>query len=186
MRKPSALAPALVALAGLSLAGPLTAQQRIPEQVADRFYRSIQMLRWDVTAETLHPTALATVHERITAVIELDTRGIVLDEFFGQTDIETFRSWSHREAFERLMDGVEQRVRGLVDVLATNEYRVVGHVTDSPSRAYVVVETRPYASGPVPTRMQVVTLERSQGEWKIVEAVELEAIRTAVIAVPSG
>lgn len=168
-------------------ARPVAAQtSSTPAATAERFHRSVSSLRWDLAAETLHPKALALIHQRVTAVVDLDRRGVVLRETFGGVDRSVYDGWTHREVFERLMGGTEQRMRGLVDVLATNQVRIIGSVPESETRAHVVVETRPYASGEVPIRMQVVTVEREADQWLVVEAEELEAIRTAVIAVPSG
>jgi len=176
----------LVGVALLAAAVPPVSAQSTPEEAGERFHRSIGLLRWSVMGETLHPKALELIHQRVSAVVELDRRGIVLRETFAGADRPTFDSWSHREVFERLMAGTEVRMRGLVEVLATNEYRVIGSVPETATRAHVVVETKPYASGEVPIRLQVVTVELHDGRWLVVEAEELEAIRTAVMAVPSG
>lgn len=176
----------VIGLLGLAIAPDLAGQTMPPEQVADRFHRSIQLLRWETLASTLHPEALGVVHERATAVIDLDTRGVALRELFAGADRATYDAWSEREVFVRLMTGLSERVQGLINVLATNEYEIVGPVMEGSDRAHVVVRTRPYASGPVPERMQVVSLARHRGEWKVTEADELEAIRTAITAIPSG
>lgn len=177
---------ALIGAALCAATAPPVSAQSTPDEAAERFHRSIGLLRWSVTGETLHPKALQLIHQRVSAVVELDRRGVVLRETFAGADRATFDSWSHREVFERLMAGTEARMRGLVEVLATNEYRVIGSVAETATRAHVVVETKPYASGEVPIRLQVVTVELYDGRWLVVEAEELEAIRTAVMAVPSG
>ena len=173
----------VVTMAVLAAAPGHSAAQSTADATADRFHRAIQLLRWDIVADVLHPEALALLRQRVDAIVELDQDGILLDETLGGASRSEYGTWTDRELFLRLMADAPSHMGGLVNVLATNEYRVIGAVQETDGRAHVVVETRPYASGPVPTRMQVVTVERHAGAWLVVEADELEAVRTAIMPV---
>jgi hypothetical protein len=147
-----------------------------PGQTAERFFRAIQLLNWEALAEMVHPTTLALFREQTSAMIDHDREGQVARRIFGEADAQTRSSWTHERLFAVVVEALYREVPALVQVMATNEYEIIGFVPDRDDRSQVVVRTTPYANGPVPTQLSVLTLAQDGAAWKVEDGAVIEAL----------
>jgi len=177
---------ALLTVCVVATAPPLGAQQAAsgeaatPEQVAARFFDALAGHRWDAAAARVHPETLALFEFRLFSVLDADTTGRFAAASFGVADGAALRERGAERLFADLLAAVNRDTPALIAILATNAYRPVGHVAEEPDLAHAVLRMTPYTSGSAPTRPVLMTLRRSDGDWRILESDVLDALSTAI------
>jgi hypothetical protein len=167
--------------------GPAPVAAQEPSDSASRaaraFYDAIGARRWDAVANLVHSDRLRVVRANLRMMVNADTGGAVLAELLGVSDRAAFEQLPDAGVFERVLRTLERRIEPLARVISTNEVAVVGAVPDG-NDAHVVVRVTPYADGPRPTWIRVLTVRRDGGQWRVSDAEELTAVITAVLGLP--
>jgi hypothetical protein len=169
----------------LALPLPLDAQDGpgSARATARQFYDAISSTQWAAVAALVHPEQLAVVRDHLRLMIQADSSGAVLTELLQLSDRRGFDFASDEQVFERVLRALERRITPLAQVLSTNEVEIVGSVPDGRD-AHVVVRVTPYADGPRPTWVRVLTLRPDGQRWRVLESEELKSIVTAVLGLP--
>jgi hypothetical protein len=167
----------LVILGGTLGPADVRAQTTLdPAQTAERFFRSVQLLNWPALADMTHPRTLALFRSQTDAMVGRDERGTIERRMFGSADGATRASWGDERLFAVVVEALYREVPALLEVMATNEYEIVGFVPDGDEHAQVVVRTKPYANGPAPSQLSVLTLARDVNTWRVEDGALIDAL----------
>lgn len=166
-------------MAALCFATPIAAQES-PSDVAEAFYEAIGSHRWTTATATVHPETLDLFQYRMVSMLDADPDGALSQLVFSEPDGPSVRERASSDVFASILAAIERDTPGLIAILATNEYRPVGHVPEGEDLAHVVLRVTPYTNGSAPTRTIVVTLKRHGERWGILESGELDSLATAM------
>jgi hypothetical protein len=153
-----------------------------PEVVADEFNRGFQTMAWAGLVQRIHPDALGHVRLAVDILMDIDTTGYVLDRLLGGTTPDEYPQLSDEEAVRRTLAGIQREVPGLLSSLTARRTEVVGVVPEGDDR-HVVYRTLSLLQGAVP-RVEVMTLSRAGGRWKVREASDIQTLHTAIRGIP--
>lgn len=153
-----------------------------PEVVADEFNRGFQTMAWAGLVQRIHPDALAYIRQALDILMDVDTTGFVLDRLLGGTDPDEYPELPDEEAVRRTLAGVQREVPGLLSSLTTRRTEVLGVVSEGEDR-HVVYRTLALLQGAVP-RVEVMTLSRWEGRWKVRDASDIRTLHTAIRGIP--
>lgn len=128
----------------------------------------------------MHPETLDLFQYRMVSMLDADPEGALAQLVFGEPDGPGLREKPSADVFASILAAIERDTPGLIAILATNEYRPVGHVTEGEDLAHAVLRVTPYTNGSAPTRTIVVTLKRDGDGWGIFESGELDSLATAM------
>lgn len=175
-----------VAAATLAATPPVHAQQNAgaarPEQVAEEFNRGFQSMAWAGLVQRIHPEGLANLRIAVDILVRSDTTGYVLGTLLGGTPAADYEGLPDDEAVRRVLAGVQREVPGLLSSLVTRRTRVLGVVAEGEDR-HVVYRVVALVQGAEP-RVQVMTLTRDQGRWRVRDAEDLRVLHTAIRGIP--
>jgi hypothetical protein len=170
-------------LAGRAQASPPTGAADSAALAARAFYDAIGVRRWATTANLVHSERLRVVRSNLRMMVDADPAGVVLSELLDFPDRAAFDRATDEEVFERVLRTLERRIEPLARVLSTNEVRIVGAVPEG-NEAHVVVRVTPYADGPRPSWVRVLTVRRDGPRWRVFDSDEITSITTAVLGLP--
>ena len=153
-----------------------------PEVVADEFNRGFQTMAWAGLVQRIHPDALGHVRLAVDILMDIDTTGYVLDRLLGGTTPDEYPQLSDEEAVRRTLAGIQREVPGLLSSLTARRTEVLGVVPEGEDR-HVVYRTLSLLQGAVP-RVEVMTLARAGGRWKVREASDIQTLHTAIRGIP--
>lgn len=185
------VAPPRILAAGaalaLAFALPLRAQEPAgapppPQQVAEEFNRGFQSMAWAGLVQRIHPEGLANLRIAVDILVRSDTTGYVLGTLLGGTPAADYDGLPDDEAVRRILAGVQREVPGLLSSLVTRRTRVLGVVAEGEDR-HVVYRVVALVQGAEP-RVQVMTLTRDQGRWRVRDAEDLRVLHTAIRGIP--
>ncbi|HEX5726713.1 MAG TPA: hypothetical protein VFX98_14655 [Longimicrobiaceae bacterium] len=156
----------LGALLLLAAAAPgAAAAQETPEAVARRYFESMRAANWTANVALMHPEALASFKQ---IFVQLGT-GIgpeAVQELFG-TDPAGLERMSGEQVYTTFMQKVMGQFGGLGEMMAGMEAEVVGHVPEGAEQAHVVYRMTMEMAGMSMNQMQVISLKRDGGTWKV-------------------
>lgn len=170
--------------------GPVvgTAQAQSAADSASRatrsFYDAIGSRNWDAAAALIHGERLGIVRRNVQSMVNGPSGNLVLTELLDLSSPAAFAGIPAAEVFARLFRTLERRIEPLARVISTNEVRIVGAVPEA-DEAHVVLRVSPYADGPRPSWVRVVTAKRdADGAWRLMDAEEITSVLTAVLGLP--
>lgn len=170
---------ALVLLAACALPARAAAQET-PEQVVQRYYQTFQSGDYAANAALMHPGALEELKNTLTAMAALPgaTEEPEFREMFGVNTLEEMRALPAPVLFERVLrNQLEGELRA---ILATAQVNVLGHVMEGDSTAHVVYRLRMEFGGQTMDQVQVVPLERVDGQWRVLLTGSLAGMMNAM------
>ena len=153
-----------------------------PVVVADEFNRGFQSMAWPGLVQRIHPRGLADLRLAADILVAADSSGYVLETLLGGADAGSYADLPDDEVVRRLLSGIQSQVPGLLSSLVSRRTETLGSVPEGDLR-HVVYRIQAQVSGSVP-EIRVMTLERSEGRWKVVEAEDLRVLHTAIRGIP--
>jgi len=150
--------------------------------VAEEFNRGFQSMAWAGLVQRIHPEGLANLRIAVDILVRSDTTGYVLGTLLGGTPAADYEGLPDDEAVRRVLAGVQREVPGLLSSLVTRRTRVLGVVAEGEDR-HVVYRVVALVQGAEP-RVQVMTLTRDQGRWRVRDAEDLRVLHTAIRGIP--
>lgn len=157
-------------------------QPRSPETVADDFNRGFQSMAWAGLVQRIHPRGLADLRLASDILVASDSSGYVLESLLGDLDREGYGALPDDEVVLLMLTGIQAEVPGLLSSLVSRRTETLGAVSEGELR-HVVYRVQAQVSGSMP-ETRVMTLERSQGRWKVVDAADLRVLHTAIRGIP--
>ena len=176
--------PALFLILGVP-ASPAVAQgdaPRTPETVADEFQRGFQSMAWAGLVQRIHPQGLAYLRVAADILVQVDSTDYALGTLLGGVEPDAYPALPDGEVVLRMLQGIQEEAPGLLSSLVSRRSTVLGSVEDGESR-HVVYRILALVAGAEP-RIEVMTLLRDQGRWKVAEAEDLRVLHTAIRGIP--
>ena len=143
------------------------AAQETPEAVVQRYYETFRSGDFAANAALMHPAALEELKTTLTGMAAMPgaTENAEFREMFGVSSLEEMRALPAPVLFERVLrNQLEGEMRA---ILATTEVSILGHVLEGDSTAHVVYRMRMNFGGQSLDQVQVMPLQRSNGEWRV-------------------
>ena len=169
----------LLLLAFGALPGRVAAQDT-PEQVVTRYYQTFRSGDYAANAALMHPGALEELKTMLVGMSALPgaTENPEFREMFGVGTIEELRALPAQTLFERVLrNQLEGEMRA---VLASSRVNVLGHVMEGDSTAHVVYRMHMEFGGQTMDQVQVVPLERVDGQWRVLLTGSLAGMMNAM------
>ncbi len=174
---------ALLLLAACVLPAGAAAQDT-PEQVVQRYYQTFQSGDYAANAALMHPGALEELKTTVAGMAALPgaTEEPEFREMFGVGTLEELRALPAQTLFERVLrNQLEGEMRA---ILATAQVQVLGHVLEGESTAHVVYRMKMDFGGQTMDQVQVLPLERVDGQWRVLLTGSLAGMMNAMPAEP--
>jgi hypothetical protein len=143
------------------------AAQETPEAVVQRYYETFRSGEFAANAALMHPAALEELKTTLTGMAAMPgaTENAEFREMFGVSSLEEMRALPAPVLFERVLrNQLEGEMRA---ILATTDVSILGHVLEGDSTAHVVYRMRMNFGGQSLDQVQVMPLQRSNGEWRV-------------------
>jgi hypothetical protein len=143
------------------------AAQETPEAVVQRYYDTFRSGEFAANAALMHPAALEELKTTLTGMAAMPgaTENAEFREMFGVSSLEEMRALPAAVLFERVLrNQLEGEMRA---ILATTDVSILGHVLEGDSTAHVVYRMRMNFGGQSLDQVQVMPLQRSNGEWRV-------------------
>jgi hypothetical protein len=157
---------ALVLVAACALPSRAAAQET-PEAVVQRYYDTFRSGDYAANAALMHPAALEELKTTLTGMAALPgaTEDVEFREMFGVSTLEEMRALPAPVLFERVLrNQLEGEMRA---ILATTEISILGHVMEGDTTAHVVYRMRMNFGGQRLDQVQVMPLQRAEGQWRV-------------------
>jgi hypothetical protein len=156
------------------------AAQDTPEQVVQRYYQTFQSGDYAGNAALMHPGALEELKTTLLGMAALPgaTENLEFREMFGVSTIDEMRALPAQTLFERVLrNQLEGEMRA---VLSSARVNVLGHVTEGDSLAHVVYRMHMEFGGQTMDQVQVVPLQRVDGQWRVLLTGSLAGMMNAM------
>mgnify|MGYP001038249514 CR=1 FL=1 len=157
-------------------------EPRSPVTVADEFNRGFQSMAWAGLVQRIHPRGLADLRLASDILVAADSSGYVLESLLGDLERATYAALPDDEVVLLMLTGIQAEVPGLLSSLVSRRTETLGAVSEGELQ-HVVYRIQGQVSGSVP-ETRVMTLERSDGRWKVVDAADLRVLHTAIRGIP--
>jgi hypothetical protein len=153
------------------------------ETVAEEFNRGFQSMAWEGLVQRIHPTGLADLRLAADILVRADSSGYVLTRLLGDLPAARYPTLEDDEVVLRLLTGIQSEAPGLLSSLVSRRTEILGSVPEG-ERRHVVYRIQGQVSGSVP-ETRVMTLERFEGRWRVVDAQDLRLLHTAIRGIPT-
>lgn len=143
------------------------AAQETPEAVVQRYYETLRGGDYAANAALMHPTALEELKTTLTGLAAMPgaTEEPEFREMFGVSTLAEMRALPAQTLFERVL---RNQLEGEMHaILAAAEVSVLGHVLEGDTTAHVVYRMRMNFGGQSLDQVQVIPLERVDGQWRV-------------------
>jgi hypothetical protein len=160
------------------------AAQDTPETVVQRYYETFRAGDFAANAALMHPEALEELKTTLTGMAALPgaTEDLEFREMFGVSSIEEMGALPAAVLFERVLrNQLEGEMRA---ILATTEISILGHVMEGDTTAHVVYRMRMNFGGQSLDQVQVMPLQRANGEWRVLLTGSLAGMMSSMPAEP--
>jgi hypothetical protein len=181
--RPALLAAALVVLASRASA------QATPEDVARRYYETFRSSDWAANAAMMHPEALAQFKGIFTQLADLadaDSSVADLQQMFGVQTGAELKALPDAQLYSRFLSNILGQQEELRQILASSSVEVLGHVPEGADKAHVVYRMTMGFLGSSMTQMQVMSLQKEGGQWKVLLTGDMQNIMGAITAGVAG
>jgi hypothetical protein len=151
-----------------------------PEAFAERYVKALREERWGDAAAMMHPEALAELRAMFAPIVTHPEGGQVGREVFGLSDPAAFASTSDTALFAGLLRTVTGESPEFVAVMKNARATWVGHVDEGADVTHVVYRLHMAYEGIAITKLDVMSLKRSRGEWRAVLKGDVRGIAEAL------
>jgi len=153
------------------------------EAVAVRYLSALGRGRYDSMAHLMHPEALSQIRDLMSLLVARDTAGNLVKGIFGVDGNKAFAALDSEQA--RFFSGLFRSQPGLAEVMGSLHGDPVGAVAEGDSLRHVVMRVEMGdTTGLSVSKMEVVSLKRSGGAWRVLLGGQiggvLEALRRQV------
>lgn len=163
----------------LLCAWPLSAAElkpdMTPEQVATESYARMRAGDWSGAAETFDPAALKQFREFFGVRGEPSPMTPMLQALFGIEDGESLDTLDDAAFFAGFLKSMLGRMGGMVSM---GGQQILGGVPEGADRMHLVTRTTAEAMGVRMTNMEVVSLNRTRGGWRMALSGQMEGMAT--------
>lgn len=167
----------LACVVGLALSLPAGAQKgKSPEDIAREMFSVTRQSDWATYAKLLHPDALAEFKRMFREIIAADTSAEMGKLFFNAANVQAYDSQDAGVLFERFMFNLAKNSPQFAEALKTAEGSVVGTVAERTDLAHVVYRSSAATEGIAISKVNVVTLRKHKGEWKVLLSGSIEGM----------
>jgi hypothetical protein len=154
------------------------AQGESPEEVAKASMEFVKKSDFSSYARLMHPEALAETKRMFRPIVAADERGKIAERFFGVTNSTQYDALSDIAVFEALMIRITKDTPLFDEVLKTAEFSIIGSVPEGADIAHVVYRSGAKAGGLSISKLEVMSLRRYQGRWRLLLTGDIEGLAT--------
>lgn len=158
-----------IALLGVFFTLPLAiwadepvAKQGSPEEVVQTAFEALAQLDFDRYVALTHPDSKQEFHQFVMELLESDSTEpaiVQAKQLFAPIDsLEKAKQATPDQLLKTYMENGIQRTPGVKEMLATAKLQILGTITESPDRAYVIARS-------VLPRPQPAACEKHEGKW---------------------
>ncbi len=144
-----------------------------PEQVAIEAYARMRAGDWPGAAETFDPAALKQFREFFDAQGETSPMAPMLQALLGVEDGKSLEKLDDTAFFAGFLQSMMGRMGGMVTL---GGQQILGGVPEGADRMHLVTRTSAEAMGLKMTNMEVVTLNRTSGGWRLALSGQMEGM----------
>jgi hypothetical protein len=154
-----------------------------PESVVKSYLEALKSGEYLAVAEMMHPEALEKFRGMLLPIAE-EAAGANKEESFlvlfrGVADVAALKKLSPAEFFAAFFGGVTDANPVLKDALASGSMNPIGSVPEG-DMLHMVCRTSVSVEGLSLTKMEVISLRQSQGNWRVLLSGEMEGIAQAL------
>lgn len=155
----------LLFLVALVLA-PAVLAQDTPEAVATRMFEAMRAGDFDAVAAETHPDAQRGIHEFALMLAERDTTGVFMGMFFDEGTPEALRALPPEQAYARFIGAAMRLQPAVMEAMQTMRTTMLGTLYEGDSLAHVVQRNATTVQGFPMTKMEVISLKRTENGWE--------------------
>ena len=157
----------------LLAAAPVWAAETTPENLAAAQIANMRKGDWAGYAANMHTQALVRLQGMLTPILEAaeaakddPNAAQVSKMLFGGATAAEVKAMTPTKFFETLM-GSFAKIPGMTEAMQSAEGQVLGKVAEGENTAHVVTRMKMSVPGMLNyTKMEVVSFEKENGEWK--------------------
>jgi hypothetical protein len=160
------------------VAAPARAQQTpgTPEAAAQQYVDALRAGDYGRVAGLTHPDAMRQFKAAMSAMVAMDSSGEALSALFSVRTRAEFDALPPQEVFARMMKQVVETRPGFGALMSSMTADILGHVTENSDTAHVVYRMHMSSGGVSVAKMDVISMQRSGGQWLALLSGDLQAI----------
>lgn len=178
------LVAALVLVPSLAIGAPpedrAATDKATPEKIAQKALTALKENRLDDFVNLMHPEALKKFKKMIVPLAEAAAEEgegkEILTLFTGVSDTDELKKLSNRKFFLAFYRGIVTKLPEMRQLLQGAEFETIGHVIEGKDRAHVVCRLTMSLQGVKFTKMNVLSLKRTDGGWAMLLSGEVEGM----------
>jgi hypothetical protein len=163
--------PAVLALLGLLVVGPLGAQALLPtetpEQVAALAFEKVRAGDWEAFARLIHPEDLGQIRKVLREVLEIDTMGRFGADYLGIESLEAFDRLDGAQVLANLMRRMSHRIPALTEGAGSLAGETIGSVAEGADIVHLVQRHHVRMGALTMKRLEVTSLKKHEGQWRM-------------------
>jgi hypothetical protein len=148
-----------------------------PEEVAKASLEYGYKGDWSAYARLMHPEALAEFKRKLRPIIAADMSGRIAEFFLGVKDFPQFEAMSEIAVFEEMISNSTKKFPQAAGLIKTTDYSIIGSVPEGADLVHVVYRFG-VKSEQLSTVVEVISLRRYQGGWRLLLRGRIEDIAT--------
>jgi hypothetical protein len=152
------------------------AQGESPEEVAKASMEFMKKSDWSSYARLMHPDALAEAKKLFRSVFVADESGKTAELFFGVKNSKEYDALSDTAVFEAMMNNIAKKIPLFTDIMKTMDFSIIGSVPEGADIVHVVYRTSTKATGLSISKLEVTSLQRHQGRWRMMLTGDIEGL----------
>lgn len=170
-------------LLGLLMMGTVAAHAQTPpdtpEAMAEAFLTAFRDTDWERCAALMHPDALEDFKGILMEIAEIDSSGAFVQMFFGEdAGPDVLAETPPDGVFRQFIAAIMEEVPMMGAMLGGLDAEIIGHVEEGDSLAHVVSRNRIDVMGAQFTQMEVISLRRYEGGWRLLLTGDMENMVT--------
>jgi hypothetical protein len=154
------------------------AQNESPEEVAKASMELMSKGDWSSYARLMHPDALAEARKTFRPIVAADESGKFAEQFFGVKNSTEFDALSDIAAFEALLNNITKNIPLVGELLKTTDFSIIGSVPEGTDLVHVLYRTGMKAGQLSVSKLEVISLRRHQGRWRLMLTGDFEGLAT--------
>jgi len=178
----------VLSLAGVSVQAAEPPASPSPESVVQSYAQALQSGRYLALAELMHPEALEKFQSMMLPLFDAakgDDAAGLLALFRGVPDVAALKKLSRTEFFAAFFGGIIGGGEGVKEVLASVSMTPLGSVPEG-DVLHFVCRSAVATDGVSISKLEVVSLKRSAGSWRVLLSGEVEGVAQALRDALSG
>jgi hypothetical protein len=162
---------------------PAHAQARnlaTPEAAATAFTMALRSQQYAEAAAIMHPEALARFRAMFLPLATHEKGVELRQQLFGASTVADLNALDDVALFERFLRSVMTLSPEFQAMMGAAETDMIGHVAEGTNIAHVVYRMRLKAEGIAVTKLDVMSLQLTGGEWKALLNGDIEGMAEAI------